>query len=190
MLNKLFFTLFLLTISLNLFAENNPQIRIVTNQGDIELQLDRVKAPLTVGNFLQYAKDGFYSGTVFHRVIKGFMIQGGGFTQGLERKTTRAQIQNEAFNGLKNDRGTIAMARTNLPHSASSQFFINAAQNDFLNHTSKSPTGWGYTVFGKVTKGLDIVSKIEKMQTGPAGIFRSDVPVNEVVIQKVEIISE
>lgn len=190
MIKNIILSLVLLLTSHSVFANNNPLVRMTTNQGVIEIELNKVKAPKTVENFLQYVKSDFYSGTVFHRVIKGFMIQGGGFTKNLERKTTRAQIENEAFNGLKNDHGTIAMARTNQPHSASSQFFINTGQNDFLNFTSKSPRGWGYAVFGKVTKGLDIVSKIENTQTGPRGTFPSDVPLNEIVIQKVEVISE
>lgn len=190
MLKKLILPLLIFLTSQSSFANNNPQVRMTTNQGVIEIELNSTKAPKTVNNFLQYVKDDYYSGTVFHRVIKDFMIQGGGFTKGLERKTTRAQIENEAFNGLKNDHGTIAMARTNQPHSASSQFFINTAKNDFLNFTSKSPRGWGYTVFGKVTKGLDIVSKINNTRTGPRGTFPSDVPLNEIIIQKVEIISE
>jgi len=195
MFKKAFILFFFLLFSITAFAENQPavnqpMVRIVTNMGNIELELNRDKAPRSVENFLRYAKDGAYSGTIFHRVIKGFMIQGGGFTQNFERKPTRQAIANEANNGLKNNLGTIAMARTNMPHSATSQFFINTANNDFLNHTSKTPRGWGYAVFGKVTKGLKVVKDIENSTTGPKGIFNSDAPVKDVVILKVEIISE
>lgn len=190
MFKKAFILFFFLLFSFTAFAENNPMVRIVTNMGDIELELNRTKAPKSVANFLQYAKDGAYSGTIFHRVIKGFMIQGGGFTQNFDRKRTLQPVKNEATNGLKNDLGTIAMARTNMPHSATSQFFINTANNDFLNHTSKTPRGWGYAVFGKVTQGISVVKDIEKSATGPKGIFNSDAPVKDVVILKVEIISE
>ena len=180
----------LLLSTFNSFASDSPKVRISTNMGDIELQLDRAKAPQTVQNFLQYAEDGFYTNTVFHRVIKGFMIQGGGFTAELERKQTRQPIANEAFNGLKNNKGTIAMARTNMPHSASSQFFINTAQNDFLNFSNKSSQGWGYTVFGRVIQGMDIVEKIENLKTGPKGVFPQDVPQQDIIITGVEILSE
>lgn len=190
MLKKSLFAVFLIFFSLSSFAQNNPLVRVVTNQGGFEIELDKKNAPISVENFMQYAKGGFYSGTVFHRVIKGFMIQGGGFTQDLVRKTTQKEIENEATNGLKNDYGTIAMARTNMPHSASAQFFINTAKNDFLNHTSKTPRGWGYAVFGKVTKGIEVISAIDSTRTGPKGMFNSDVPVKNIVIEKVEVISE
>lgn len=190
MLKKILLSLSLFILSLNSFAQDGPLVRIITNHGNIELKLDRVNAPKTVENFLQYSKDGYYNKTVFHRVIKGFMIQGGGFTEELIKKNTRQPIENEANNGLKNALGTIAMARTNMPHSASAQFFINTADNNFLNHSSKTPRGWGYAVFGTVTKGMEVVKAIENMATGPKGIFPSDVPVNTILIEKVEIISE
>jgi len=190
MLFKTFIKILFLSLLLASCATQNPQVRIVTNLGDIELELDRTNAPKSVDNFLQYSKEGFYNHTVFHRVIKGFMIQGGGFTEELIKKNTRQPIENEANNGLQNTPGTIAMARTNMPHSASSQFFINTAQNDFLNHTAKTTRGWGYAVFGKVTSGMEVVKKIENTATGPKGIFPSDVPVNTVIIEKVEIIAE
>ncbi|MCW9012252.1 MAG: peptidylprolyl isomerase [Gammaproteobacteria bacterium] len=188
-MKKIFLTLLCLLLSGNVLAAN-PVVRIETNMGNIELELNKEKAPLSVDNFLRYAKEGFYNDTIFHRVIKSFMIQGGGFTTDYERKATHETIDNEAFNGLKNDRGTIAMARTNQPHSASSQFFINTVNNDFLNFKSKSMRGWGYTVFGKVTKGMAVVDKIDGLETGAGGVFSQDVPVTQVVINKVEIISE
>ena len=140
------------------------QVKLHTNHGDITLALDAEKAPKSVANFVAYVKDGHYNGTVFHRVIKGFMIQGGGFEPGekMNQKPTKAPIDNEANNGLKNERGAIAMARTNDPHSATAQFFINTVDNDFLNHTSPTPQGWGYAVFGKVTEGMDVVDTINK----------------------------
>jgi cyclophilin family peptidyl-prolyl cis-trans isomerase len=145
------------------------------------------RAPTTVANFLKYVQDGFYNGTIFHRVIPGFMIQGGGLEPGMKRKPTSAPINNEADNGLKNTNGTIAMARTGDPHSATSQFFINTVNNDFLDHTDKSPRGWGYAVFGKVTKGMEVVKKIESVPTGQAGAHK-DVPTTDVVIDKIELI--
>ena len=162
-------------------------IRFVTNHGNIDIELDFDKAPATAQNFEQYAKDGFYNGTIFHRVIPGFMIQGGGMDSGMKEKKTRAPIANEADNGLKNARGTIAMARTSDPHSASAQFFINLVDNHFLNHTSKTNAGWGYAVFGKVVAGMDIVDKIATVKTGRSGMHR-DVPLEEVVIEKTEIL--
>ena len=162
-------------------------IRFVTNHGNIDIELDFDKAPATAQNFEQYAKDGFYNGTIFHRVIPGFMIQGGGMESGMKEKKTRAPIANEADNGLKNARGTIAMARTSDPHSASAQFFINLVDNHFLNHTSKTNAGWGYAVFGKVVAGMDIVDKIATVKTGRSGMHR-DVPLEEVVIEKTEIL--
>ncbi len=190
MIRNITFLLALVGLSFNVFAGDNPQVRIITNKGNIELQLDRIKAPVTVENFLQYAKSGFYENTVFHRVIKNFMIQGGGFTADFQRKSTKPAIENEAFNGLKNDRGTIAMARTNMPHSATSQFFINTKQNDFLNFQNKTMRGWGYTVFGKVTSGMNVVDSIENSKTGAKAIFSQDVPVENIIIQKVEVLSE
>ncbi len=161
-------------------------ITFTTNHGDIQIELDFDKAPVTAANFLQYCKEGFYEGVIFHRVIKGFMIQGGGMSSGMDEKETRATIQNEANNGLKNDKGTLAMARTNDPHSASAQFFINVADNGFLNFRSETQEGWGYAVFGKVTGGMDIVDKIEGVKTGSFG-YHQDVPVEEVIIEKVTV---
>jgi cyclophilin family peptidyl-prolyl cis-trans isomerase len=163
------------------------RIKMETNQGVIVLELDEQKAPRTVSNFVQYAQDGFYDGTIFHRVIDGFMIQGGGFTTDYQRKTTRAPIKNEADNGLKNTRGTIAMARTPDPHSATSQFFINVKDNDFLNHSAPNPQGWGYTVFGRVVEGMDVVDKIKQTPTGPGGPFPKDAPQAPVIIEKVTV---
>ena len=162
-------------------------IRFITNHGNIDIELDFDKAPVTAQNFQQYAEDGFYNGTIFHRVIPGFMIQGGGMESGMKEKDTREPIANEADNGLKNARGTIAMARTSDPHSASAQFFINLVDNHFLNHTSKTTAGWGYAVFGKVVAGMDIVDKIATVKTGRSGMHR-DVPLEEVVIEKTEIL--
>lgn len=158
-------------------------VELHTNHGVIKLELDAAKAPKTVENFLNYVKKGHYDGTVFHRVINGFMIQGGGFEPGLKQKPTDAPIDNEANNGLKNDTYTIAMARTNDPHSATAQFFINVNDNDFLNHSSPTPQGWGYAVFGKVVEGQDVVDKIKGVKTGNMG-FHQDVPTDDVVIEK------
>ncbi|WP_339668341.1 peptidylprolyl isomerase [Dasania marina] len=156
-----------------------------TNYGDITLTLDFDKAPKTAENFAQYVKDGFYNGTIFHRVINNFMIQGGGFEPDMSQKETRDCIENEADNGLSNDNGTIAMARTNEPHSASSQFFINIKDNDFLNHSGKNAQGWGYCVFGKVTDGFDVVEKIKAVATGSKG-GHQDVPAEDVIIESAE----
>ncbi len=164
-------------------AAADPQVDIKTNQGTIRLELYPAKAPVTVSNFLQYVKDGHYSGTIFHRVIRNFMIQGGGFDKDMHQKTTRAQIKNEAANGLVNDIGTIAMARTSVRDSASSQFFINTKNNDFLNYSGESPQGWGYAVFGKVVSGMDVVMKIGETPT-EAG----DVPRTQVVIESISIV--
>ncbi|AIO47504.1 MULTISPECIES: peptidylprolyl isomerase [Burkholderia] len=162
-------------------------VELHTNHGVIKLELDAAKAPKTVENFLNYVKKGHYDGTVFHRVINGFMIQGGGFEPGLKQKPTDAPIDNEANNGLKNDNYTIAMARTNDPHSATAQFFINVNDNDFLNHSSPTPQGWGYAVFGKVVEGQDVVDKIKGVKTGNAG-FHQDVPTDDVVIEKAVVV--
>ncbi len=163
------------------------KVNMQTNQGTIVLELDQQKAPETVANFVQYAKEGFYDGTIFHRVIPGFMIQGGGFEPGMRQKPTRAPIKNEADNGLSNARGTIAMARTPNPHSASSQFFINVVDNDFLNFTSPTPQGWGYAVFGRVVEGMDVADKIVKVPTTTrAG--HQNVPVEDVIIEKVTVV--
>ncbi len=162
-------------------------IKLQTNHGDIIIELNAEKAPVTAANFTQYVKDGHYDNTVFHRVIDGFMIQGGGFEPGMKQKSTRDNVQNEATNGLKNDHYTVAMARTSDPHSASSQFFINTNDNEFLNHTAPTSQGWGYCVFGKVTAGMDIVDKIGKVKTSQSG-FHQDVPVDAVMIKKAEVI--
>jgi len=161
-------------------------IKMQTNYGTISIELDTEKAPETCANFEQYIKDGFYDGTIFHRVIDGFMIQGGGMVPGMTEKDTRANIKNEASNGLTNTRGTLAMARTPDPHSASSQFFINLKDNAFLNFRNESSDGWGYCVFAKVTDGMDVVDAIKAVKTGNAG-HHSDVPVEDVVIEKVTI---
>ncbi len=166
----------------------HPVVRMQTSMGDIVLKLDRDKAPKTVDNFLRYVKDGYYEGTIFHRVIEGFMIQGGGYTKNYQKKTTRAPIKNEANNGLKNQRGTVAMARTSDPNSASAQFFINVVDNDFLNHRSPTSRGWGYAVFGRVTEGMDVVDKIRRVRTGRGGPFRSDVPQTPVVIERMIVV--
>jgi len=161
-------------------------ITLTTNFGDIVIDLDKENAPISSENFEQYVKDGFYDGTIFHRVIDGFMIQGGGMTEEMIEKETRASIQNEANNGLKNEIGTIAMARTPDPHSASSQFFINVKDNHFLNFTSETPQGWGYAVFGKVSAGMDVVDAIRTVATGNRGMHQ-DVPVENVIIQSATI---
>ena len=158
-------------------------VELQTTAGTIRLELDDAKAPITVANFLDYVKAGHYDGTIFHRVIKGFMVQGGGFEPGMKQKPTKGEIQNEANNGLKNDKYTIAMARTSAPHSASAQFFINGTDNDFLNFKSESAQGWGYAVFGKVVAGSEVVDAIEKVKTGRKG-FHDDVPLEDVVITK------
>jgi cyclophilin family peptidyl-prolyl cis-trans isomerase len=165
----------------------DPQVDIKTSVGTIRLELYPAKAPKTVENFLQYVKDGHYNNTIFHRVIDGFMIQGGGFEGSYKQKPTRDPVQNEAKNGLKNDAGTVAMARTPSPHSASAQFFINLKNNDFLN-AERAQDGWGYAVFGKVVSGMDVVTKIGKNQTGPAGPFSSDVPKQPIVIESVTVV--
>lgn len=162
-------------------------IRFTTNKGVIDIELDHEHAPKSSANFEQYVRDGFYDGTIFHRVIKGFMIQGGGFERGMKEKATRAPIENEAANGLKNNKYTIAMARTSAPHSASSQFFINVVDNDFLNHTAPNPQGWGYAVFGKVAAGQNVVDEIARVPTSTHG-FYGDVPVDDIVIEKAEIL--
>jgi peptidyl-prolyl cis-trans isomerase B (cyclophilin B) len=162
-------------------------VELHTNHGVIKLELDAEKAPKSVENFLNYVKAGHYDNTVFHRVIDGFMIQGGGFEPGMTQKPTQQPIANEANNGLKNVKGSVAMARTNDPHSATAQFFINVNDNDFLNHSSPTPQGWGYTVFGKVVEGLDVVDKIRSVKTGSKG-FHQDVPVDDVIIEKAVVV--
>lgn len=159
-----------------------------TNFGPITIALDATKAPRTVENFLEYINQGYYDNTIFHRVIPGFMIQGGGFAPAMSAKTTLAPIENEAHNGISNKVGTISMARTNDPHSASAQFFINVSDNHFLDHTAKTPNGWGYCAFGHVTQGMDVVHKIAKVKTSnQAG--HDDVPVEDVIVEKVEVIA-
>ena len=159
-------------------------VTLHTNHGNIRIELDAEKAPVTVENFLKYAREGFFDGTIFHRVIEDFMIQGGGFTPDMHQKDTHAPIKNEADNGLKNRNGTIAMARTQDPHSATAQFFINVKDNDFLDYRSASTQGWGYCVFGRVTEGMDVVDRIRRVKTGSSG-YHQDVPRDPVVIEKV-----
>ncbi len=162
----------------------NPQVELhIAGQGVITLELDAEKAPISTQNFLSYVNNGHYNNTIFHRVIKDFMIQGGGFEPGMKQKPTGAEIQNEANNGLKNNKYTVAMARTNAPHSATAQFFINTVDNGFLNHTAPSAQGWGYAVFGKVVGGTEVVDAIRGVKTGRKG-FHDDVPVTDVVIEK------
>ncbi len=182
--------------ALLLFATNvraqeaAPRITLATSEGDIVVELDPQKAPISSENFLKYVENGFYEGTLFHRVIDGFMIQGGGFSEDYQRKETEAAIENEADNGLKNTRYSIAMARTRDPHSATAQFFINTTDNVFLDHKSKDPAGWGYAVFGTVVEGQDVVDKIGKTATGAGGPFRSDVPKTPVVIKSATLVSK
>lgn len=180
--------LFSMSISSSMAA--NPRINIQTNYGKIVVELYPEKAPVTVANFLSYVDSGFYTETVFHRVIKGFMIQGGGYDEDYREKSTQPAIQNEANNGLSNTRGTIAMARTPDPHSASSQFFISVANNTFLDFKSPTPDGWGYCVFGKVIEGMQVVDEIESVPTGPAGPFGQDAPQGLVVIEKITRVNE
>lgn len=168
-------------------AAEQPRVRVQTNMGDIVVELNRDKAPKTVDNFLRYVKEGHYDGTIFHRVIPNFMVQGGGFTQDYKQKPTHEPVNNEANNGLKNKRGTVAMARTSDPHSATAQFFINVVDNDFLDFTDPTPRGWGYTVFGTVVEGMDVADKIVKAPTGSAGPFSRDAPLQAVVIEKVTL---
>ncbi|MDD5296344.1 MAG: peptidylprolyl isomerase [Rhodocyclaceae bacterium] len=162
-------------------------IKLHTNLGTITLELDAEKAPLSVKNFISYVESGHYDNTIFHRVISNFMIQGGGFEPGMKQKGTQEPINNEAHNGLKNDKYTVAMARTSDPHSATAQFFINVADNGFLNHTAPTANGWGYAVFGKVVEGQDVVDKIKSVKTGNAG-FHQDVPKEDVIIEKAEVV--
>ncbi|HWT18539.1 MAG TPA: peptidylprolyl isomerase [Variovorax sp.] len=169
---------------------SNPKVELhIKNYGVITLELDSTKAPKSAENFVNYVKNGHYDNTVFHRVIPGFMVQGGGFEPGMKQKPTGAEIENEANNGLKNDNYTVAMARTSAPHSATAQFFINVADNGFLNHTAPSAQGWGYAVFGKVTGGTDVVDKIKAVKTGRKG-FHDDVPLEDVVIEKAVLVAE
>lgn len=184
-MKKLIFTIALLVFSTQLFAAQSPVVVMQTSMGIIEIELYPDKAPATVENFLSYVGNGFYNGTIFHRVIGNFMIQGGGFTPGMNQKSTSFPITNEAANGLSNLRGTISMARTMEPHSATSQFFINVVDNRFLDYQSPSTEGFGYCVFGRVIKGMDVVDRIKSVQTGNRGFFQ-DVPVSDVVIQSIK----
>jgi peptidyl-prolyl cis-trans isomerase A (cyclophilin A)/peptidyl-prolyl cis-trans isomerase B (cyclophilin B) len=183
---KILFTVFTLLASFNLAAAN-PQVELKTNMGSITLELYADKAPLSTENFLQYVKDGHYNGTIFHRIIPNFMIQGGGFTPDFQQKKTRGPVRNEATNGVKNTLGTVAMARTPDPHSATAQFFINTADNEFLNFTAPTQQGHGYAVFGKVIKGMTVVEKIAGVATGDKPPH-SDVPVKPVVIERATIV--
>ncbi|MDO5651802.1 MAG: peptidylprolyl isomerase [Moraxella sp.] len=166
-----------------------PVVALDTNYGEIVIELNQEKAPVTVANFLDYVQSGHYDGTIFHRVIDGFMIQGGGFEAGMKEKRTGTPIKNEADNGLSNEVGTIAMARTNDPHSATAQFFINVNNNGFLNHSSPTPQGWGYAVFGKVITGMDVVNQIKAVPTGKYG-FHGDVPTEPVVINSAKVVQQ
>jgi cyclophilin family peptidyl-prolyl cis-trans isomerase len=168
-------------------AKANPRVALDTTKGKVVLELFQDKAPKSVENFLQYVKSGHYDGVIFHRVIPDFMVQGGGFTPDMTQKETRPPIQNEADNGLRNERGTVAMARTNDPHSASAQFFINLKNNRFLDHTGKNPQGWGYAVFGKVVEGMDVVDAIAKVRTTTKGPY-GDVPVEAITIKKASVV--
>jgi len=190
-LKKLFliFILFALSATLSLAETKNTRVMLETSHGNIVLSLDSEKAPQTVNNFLAYVKSGFYDSTIFHRVIRGFMIQGGGLTENMERKTPLSPIRNEADNGLKNGVGTVAMARTGDPHSATAQFFINTVDNQFLNHRGKNAQGWGYCVFGKVTEGMSVVQSIENTRTTIRN-GRQDVPRTAVMIKKTIILAD
>ncbi|NOY71275.1 MAG: peptidyl-prolyl cis-trans isomerase [Gammaproteobacteria bacterium] len=182
------FTLLLPTTSANPVDSDHPRVAIETNLGKIVLELNKNKAPVSVENFLRYVNEGFYDNTIFHRVINNFMIQGGGFTKSLQKKEVHDSIKNEADNGLKNDKGSIAMARTSNPHSATGQFFINVVNNDFLNHSAPTSQGWGYAVFGKVVEGMDVIDKIREQATGAQGPFPSDVPKQAVIMTTVTVI--
>ena len=171
----------------NLQAAEKPKVHFKTTMGDFTIELEPDKAPQTVANFIEYVRAGHYDGLIFHRVIKSFMVQGGGFDKNYTKMPTRQPIENEADKGLSNERGTIAMARTGDPHSATNQFFINVKYNGFLNHQSKTQQGWGYTAFGRVIDGMNIIGRISRMETGAGGPFPSDVPVKQVIIEKVKI---
>lgn len=178
-----------LACSSGALAADNPRVRLETTLGVIELELDAERAPISSENFLGYVRDGFYDGLIFHRVIPTFMIQGGGFTPDMQQKQPRAPIQNEAANGLRNDRGTVAMARTSVVDSATAQFFINVVDNDFLNHRAPNPREYGYAVFGRVTAGMDVVDAIRNVPTGQKGPFR-DVPREPVVITRASVVGD
>ncbi len=187
----------ILTLSLTFFCltpafaaeQAKPRVALETSQGTIVLELEREKAPKTVENFLAYVNSGFYDGTIFHRIISNFMIQGGGYTAEFGKKPTRAPVENEANNGLKNVRGTIAMARLPSPHSATAQFFINVVDNPGLNYRAATARGWGYAVFGRVVEGMDVVDKIRRLRTGPGGPFAKDVPQETVVITRARVVN-
>lgn len=168
-------------------SDSQPKVKFTTSLGEFTVQLNAEKAPVTVENFLAYVNDGFYAGTIFHRIIPGFMAQGGGFDTDFDQKDVKSPIKNEADNGLSNNRGTLAMARTNVPDSATAQFFINYKNNDFLNHTSKTPSGWGYAVFGEVIEGMDVVDAMATKATGNRGMHQ-DVPKEDIIIEKAEVI--
>lgn len=170
-------------------AAGGPVVLMATSKGEVKIELFQKEAPETVTNFLAYVNDGFYDGTIFHRVIPGFMIQGGGFTEAMQQKSTKPAIKNEAANGLTNDTGTLAMARTSVVDSATSQFFINVNDNDFLNHKDTSMQGFGYCVFGRVIEGMDVVSAIERVETGRRGMH-ADVPQEPIIIQSIKVVSE
>ena len=173
----------------NVDAAEKPKVYFKTNIGDFTIELEPELAPKTVANFIQYVEEGHYDGLIFHRVIKAFMIQGGGFDASYSKKPTRPPIENEADKGLSNERGTIAMARTGDPHSATNQFFINVKFNGFLNYVSKSQQGWGYTAFGRVIDGMNIVGRISRMETGKGGPFPSDVPTEQVIIEEAKLVA-
>lgn len=188
---RLFIAVLALSMSQFSAAESaKPRVLIKTNMGEMVVELEAEKAPKTVENFLRYVNDGFYDGTIFHRVIDGFMIQGGGFTPDFKKKDTHPPVINEADNGLRNIIGTIAMARTSDPHSATAQFFINVSNNSFLDFRDKTPRAWGYAVFGRVIKGMNTVATIKDIYTGPGGPFPKDVPQETVLIKKVTLISD
>ncbi|GJH42968.1 peptidylprolyl isomerase [Pasteurella canis] len=183
---KIFKVLSILSIGLLAVSTQAKNVVLHTNYGEIKIALEQEKAPISSQNFLQYSESGFYNGTIFHRVIDGFMVQAGGFEVDMKQKKTNAPIHNEANNGLKNLRGTVAMARTSDPHSATSQFFINTVDNDFLNFSAETARGWGYAVFGNVIEGMDVVDKISQVDTGRSG-FHRDVPKQEIIIQSVTV---
>jgi cyclophilin family peptidyl-prolyl cis-trans isomerase len=188
-MRKLCLTLFILSVTSRAYCNQEQlMVKMQTNQGTIVIQLDSERAPKTVENFLRYVKEGFYNGTIFHRVINDFMIQGGGFTPDYQQKPTHEPIANEAHNGLKNVVGSIAMARTADPHSATAQFFINVKDNHFLDYTDSTVRGWGYAVFGKVVAGMEVVNKIKELKTGSKGPFKQDVPLTDLVIETVSLL--
>lgn len=183
----------LMALGLNAQAianEGHPRVSVLTSMGEIVIELNSTKAPKTVENFLRYVKEGFYEGTIFHRVIDDFMVQGGGYNKALRKRTPHPPIMNEADNGLSNKIGTVAMARTMDPHSAAAQFYINVANNTFLDFREKTPRGWGYTVFGRVVKGMDVVAKIKSVPTTNPGHLMRDVPADPIVIEKVTLLNQ